>query len=143
MESMSETTVADILAIERVTALYCEVVDMAVRDAAEAARQMQSIFAENITADYGNGPITGRDAVINFLAYDICASRDWLWHAIHTPNIVVEGNQATGSWTVVAMMRVKGESATGSVVGRYRNAFVRTPEGWRISLMRWTTEATL
>ena len=143
MEPMSDPTVADILAIERVTARYCEVVDMAVRDGAEAARQMQSIFAEDVTADYGNGPIVGRDAVIDFLANDICASRDWLWHAIHTPNVVVEGDQATGSCTVVAMMRVKGESTIGSVVGRYRNAFVRTPEGWRISLMHWTTEATL
>jgi hypothetical protein len=142
-ETIEDQDLRDIQAIEKLIARYCEVVDAAVKDADEGARQMQSIFADDAVADYGKGPIEGRKAVIDFLAHGICTTRDWLWHAVHTPNITVQRDHATGSWTVIAMMREKGATAIGTVVGRYHNEFIRTPEGWRMSVMRWVGEATL
>jgi hypothetical protein len=143
LQAASDRDVADNLAIQTLMARYCEVVDAAVYNRRESAVAMRSIFSADARADYGKGPIDGQQAVIDFLVDGVCATRDWLWHAIHTPNVDIDGDQATGSWTIVAMMKEKGQSRIGSVVGRYVNAFVRTDDRWRISSMRWIAEATL
>ena len=143
LQSTSNQDVADNLAIQKVMARYCEVVDAAVHKGRDSAAEMVSIFSSDARADYGNGVIDGQKAVIDFLVDGVCATRDWLWHAIHTPNVDIDGDSATGSWTIVAMMKEKGQTSIGSVVGRYINEFVRTDDGWRISSMRWVAEATL
>lgn len=142
-DMIGDQDIHDVQAIEKLMARYCEVVDAAVKDADEGAHQMRSIFGDDAIADYGKGVIEGQKAVIDFLAHGICTTRDWLWHAIHTPNITVKRDHALGNWTVVAMMREKGATTTGTVIGRYQNEFVRTADGWRISAMRWISEAAL
>lgn len=133
-------TVADTLAIQSVKALYCEAADLLPVDATRAAEGLRGVFAADATADYGNGILDGREAIVEFLVSNISTARDWLWHAIHTPYVEVEGDEAVGRWTIVAMMRDKGKTAVERAYGRYDNRFIRTSQGWRILSMRWIEE---
>lgn len=138
---MTDTAIADTLAIQSLKALYCEGADLLPADAARAADMLAGVFAADAVADYGNGLLEGRDAIIGFLVDGISPVRDWLWHAIHSPFVEVRGDEAEARWTIVAMMRDKGSDAIERAYGRYADRFVRTPQGWRIATMRWIEEA--
>lgn len=138
---MTETAVADMLAIQTLKAIYCEGADLLPTDAARATEVLTSVFTANATADYGAGLLKGREAIIDFLVSQISPVRAWLWHAIHSPLIHVDGDGAEARWTIVAMMRDKGSDAIERAYGRYADRLVRTPDGWRIATMRWIEEA--
>lgn len=138
---MTETTVADMLAIQTLKAVYCEGADLLPADAARAAEVLTSVFTADATADYGAGLLEGRDAIVKFLVDQISPVRAWLWHAIHSPLIEVDGDVARARWTIVAMMRDKGSDVIERAYGRYADRLVRTPQGWRIAEMRWIEEA--
>jgi len=138
---MTETAVADMMAIQTLKALYCEGVDLLPDDSDRASELLASIFTEDATADYGAGLLEGRDAIVGFLVGQISPVRGWLWHAIHSPLIKVEGDGADARWTIVAMMRNKGSEAIERAYGRYADRMIRTPQGWRIAAMRWIEEA--
>lgn len=136
-------SVDDILEIMQVKAEYCEGVDQCVTDSRKGVARLMAVFAEEIACDYGEHKLSGRDASIAFLA-NLGNSRDWLWHAIHTPNIKIDGNRAEASWTIVAMMREKGGSKTDSAIGRYQDIFRRRADGsWEITGIRWIAEHQL
>ena len=133
-------SVSDVLEIMRVKAEYCEGVDQCVTDSEKGVARLMAVFADEILCDYGEHKLSGRDASIAFLA-DLGKSRDWLWHAIHTPNITIDGNRAEASWTIVAMMREKGGSRTDSAIGRYKDSFRCKADGsWEITGIRWIPE---
>lgn len=138
---MTDATVADTLAIQTLKALYCEGADLLPTDAARAAEVLGGVFTPDAVADYGNGLLEGRAAIIGFLVDGISPVRDWLWHAIHSPLVEVRGDEADARWTIVAMMRDKGSESIERAYGRYADRLVRTPEGWRIAAMRWIEEA--
>ena len=127
------------LEIQSIKALYCEGVDL-LSDKEESRRILQSVLSEDVRADYGNGVYEGRDVVVAFLVDEVCASRAWLWHSIHTPFLSVDGDRGVGRWTVDVFMKAKGSEAVQSAIGRYIDEFRHTPEGWRISDMRWVPE---
>lgn len=137
----ADIQVADVLAIQSLKAAYCEAADLLPTDIAAAAEGLAAVFAPDATADYGAGLLEGRDAIIGFLVDRIGPVRAWLWHAIHTPLVEVDGDTAIARWTVVAMMRDKGSDRIERAYGRYANRMVRTADGWRIAAMRWIEEA--
>ena len=54
-----------------------------------------------------------------------------------SPNIVVEGDAATGDWTVAVHSKTKaGEQML--IVGRYSDRFTRTADGWKISHIKFS-----
>ncbi|WP_066969012.1 nuclear transport factor 2 family protein [Rhizorhabdus dicambivorans] len=138
---MAEAAVADVLAIQSLKALYCEGADLLPIDAVRAAEALMAVFTADATADYGAGLLKGRDAIIGFLVDGISPVRSWLWHAIHTPFVAVDGDSAEARWTIVAMMKDKGSDVIERAYGRYADRLVRTPQGWRIASMRWIEEA--
>jgi ketosteroid isomerase-like protein len=121
-------------------ATYCESVDACMRDAETAAARLGGLFTEDIHADYGMGPLKGRDAVIEFLVSAIVANNDSLWHSIHTPRIDVSGDSATGHWTLMVRMKHKNSTVFDTLYGRYLDEFRRTQQGWRISSVRFIQE---
>jgi hypothetical protein len=57
------------------------------------------------------------------------------YHAVMNPMITIEGDTAEGYWHLItAGVGVNGQSSFG--VRAYQDEYVRTPEGWRIKLMR-------
>jgi hypothetical protein len=139
MDLSALETLAAKLEIQSVKALYCEGVDL-LSDKEASRRILQSVFSEDVRADYGSGIYEGREAVVAFLVDEVCASREWLWHSIHTPFVAVEGDRGVGRWTIDVFMKARGSDEVQSAIGRYIDEFRRTPEGWRISHMRWVAE---
>lgn len=135
--SLSGAEISDIVEIQKVKARYCLGVDLLPTDAVAGEKELHDIFAEDVMADYGSGPLEGRRAVLDFLVPALSATRTWLWHAIHTPLIDLDGDTARGRWTIVAMMREREDGPTGTVVGRYDDAFRRDEKGWKIAAVRW------
>jgi hypothetical protein len=130
----------DILHLQAMKATYCETVDACTSDGAKAAARLAELFTEDVQADYGMGPLNGRNAVIEFLVSAIVANNDSLWHSIHTPRIDVSGDAATGHWTLMVRMKRKQSTLFETLHGRYLDEFRRTQQGWRISSIRFIQE---
>jgi ketosteroid isomerase-like protein len=131
---------SDVLQLQELKAIYCETADACVEAGSKAADRFSTLFTEDVHADFGMGPLEGRAAVIAFLVEAIITTNETLWHTIHTPRIDVRGDTATGHWTVMVRMRHKGSSSSEILYGRYVDEFRRTPEGWRLSSVRFTQE---
>jgi hypothetical protein len=132
--------VRDVIELQAMKALYCEIADGSVKDTPKAARQFRELFALELSADYGLGLLKGCDAVIDFLVTAIASTNDSLWHSIHSPQIHVNGDTAAGRWTVMVRMRPKGSTTTNVLIGRYQDEFRRTSEGWKFSSIRFVAE---
>jgi ketosteroid isomerase-like protein len=132
---------SDILALQSVKATYCETVDDCARNARDAAARFNELFTEDVRADYGMGALDGRNAVVEFLVGAIGAINECLWHSIHTPRIEVTGDAAVGRWTIMARLKRKGSTVPDTLYGRYQDEFRRTPQGWRISSVRFIQES--
>jgi hypothetical protein len=143
MKEVELNEVRDIMQLQAVKALYCEIVDSITSDAAGAAARLRELFAADVKADYGMGMslLQGCDAVADFLLTAIGASNQALWHSIHSPRIEVHGDSAVGRWTVLVRLKVKGAATTTMLFGRYVDEFRRTPAGWRLSFIRFIQQA--
>ena len=126
----------DFVEIQNLKARYCETVDRGARDPEGLPIRLAEIFAEDAIGDYGTGLLEGRAAIIEFLMTQICAPLDWLFHALHTPRIEIDGDSATGHWTVIAQSRAIGTDSIETLIGRYQDSFRRTSSGWRIASIR-------
>jgi hypothetical protein len=123
----------DALAIGNLKAEYCRAADQAARDPRAARLIFASIFTPDFVGDYGYGPVRGPAAAADFLCDAIAGGSEWMIHMLHSPRIAIEGDDATGEWTVMAhsCRRESGEIAV--VLGRYSDSFRRTAECWRIA----------
>jgi hypothetical protein len=130
----------DVMQLQTLKATYCDIVDACAKDGDRAAECLAGILTEDIQADYGMGPLSGRNAVISFLVRSIVANNESLWHSIHTPRIEVSGDSATAQWTLLVRMKQKGSTTFDTLYGRYFDEFRRTAEGWRISRIRFIQE---
>lgn len=131
---------SDVLQLQALKAAYCETVDACVSEHGAAAARFGDLFTEDVRADYGMGALSGRQAVAGFLVAAIVSNNDVLWHSIHTPRIEVTGDTAVGRWTLLVRMKRKGSAAFEELFGRYLDEFRRTPNGWRISSVRFLLE---
>ena len=132
--------VQDILAIQAVKAFYCESVDSAGKDSANASLKLTDMFAEDVKSNYGIGVLEGREAVINFLVNMVGAGTEWSLHAIHSPRVEVNGDTAVGHWTAITRSRRKGADTISVSVGRYRDEFRRTRDGWCFTSIHFIRE---
>jgi ketosteroid isomerase-like protein len=130
----------EILQLQAIKAIYCETVDACVRDGGKAAERLRELFTEDVQLDYGMIELNGRNAAIEFLVGTVAATNEALWHSLHTPRVDVTGDTAVGDWTVIARMKRKGSTTSETLFGRYRDEFRRTPQGWRISSVRFLQE---
>lgn len=67
--------------------------------------------------------------------FDHFAKQPMAYHAVMNPIIEIEGDFARGHWHLIAAGRLPDDSSTLGV-GGYEDEYVRTPDGWRIKLMR-------
>lgn len=121
------------LAIANLKADYCAAADLAAQDPAQARARFAGIFAADFIGDYGMAPMVGAQAITDFLCTAIAGNSAWMLHMLHSPRIVIDGDQATGDWTVLVTMKRRESGAVDTVMGRYSDIFRRTPAGWRIA----------
>ncbi|WP_295638389.1 nuclear transport factor 2 family protein [Novosphingobium sp.] len=128
----------DTEAIAAIKARYCMAVDLCATDPEGARGAMAPLFTADATADYGAGPVTGADAIAGFLATNIAANSAWMLHMLHTPLIAVDGDAATGDWTVMVHCKRRESQDIDTIVGRYSDTFRRGANGaWRIAHVRF------
>lgn len=125
-------------AIQNLKARYCATADLAAPDPGRARELFEDIFAPDVVGNYGVDPLIGRDALVEFLCTAIAGSSQWLLHAIHSPLIVVNGEYATGDWTVMVHLKRRDGGAVDVLLGRYSDSFRLTPGGWRIEKVNFT-----
>jgi hypothetical protein len=51
------------------------------------------------------------------------------------------GDAAVGRWTIMARLKRRGSTVPDTLYGRYQDEFRRTPQGWRISSVRFIQES--
>jgi hypothetical protein len=122
----------DALAIANLKARYCRAADTAAGDPDAARAAFEEILTPDFAGDYGYGPVLGT-AAIDFLCNAIAAGSLWMIHMVHSPHIEIDGDSATGEWTLAAHACRTGSGELSLVIGRYSDSFRRTPEGWRIA----------
>ena len=132
--------IADTLEIQNLKAVYCQAADAVTRVAARSTEILRSLFVPDVRADYGVAICEGRDALIGYLVKMISDMNEWLMHGLQTPRIEVDGDTARGEWVIMVQIKQKHLSAKEMLVGRYIDEFVRTPEGWRISTVKFAEE---
>jgi len=130
------TQADDFVAIQNLKAGYCAAVDALTQDKASAAEAFRAIFLPDVIADYGFDPITGADALAEFLCNAIAGNSEWRVHMIHSPMIAVAGDGATGDWTVTVHLK-RLDGPVDVLLGRYSDTFERTSQGWRIARVRF------
>jgi SnoaL-like domain len=122
----------DALAIANVKALYCAASDKTPSDAAGALVGFRQVFTDDVVGDYGFRVFDGFDELTGFMCTAVAANSEWMIHMLHTPRIVVDGDRATGDWTVSSQMKRREGGAIDTVIGRYSDQFLRTTDGWKI-----------
>jgi SnoaL-like domain len=75
----------------------------------------------------------GREAIRNLFAS--FASLPMAYHAVTNPIIEIAGDTAKGHWHLIGGgIGLSNASSLG--IGGYEDEYVRTPQGWRVRLMR-------
>ena len=126
----------DALEIANLKARYCAASDAAPHDLEGSAAGLRACFVANATADYGFMQFDDPDKLIAFMGNAIGGGAQWMVHMLGSPNVEVNGDGATGDWTIAVQSRRK-DGETMQIVGRYSDRFVRTADGWRISHIKF------
>jgi hypothetical protein len=111
-------------------------VDQLTSDPAAARATLSDVFLPDAVGHYGPPPIHGLDALVTFLCDAIAGNSEWRVHMIHTPLIQVDGDTATGAWTLMVHLK-RPDGPVDILLGRYSDEFIRTPDGWRIASVRF------
>lgn len=128
---------ADALAIANLKARYCRAADTSCSDQAEALAMFDGLFTDDFVGDYGFKVMHGQAEIAAFMIQAIGGGSEWMVHCLGSPLIAVEGDSATGDWTIQVESRRKEGAGLMSVVGRYADTFRRTNDGWRIASIRF------
>ena len=123
----------DALEIANVKARYCAASDKSPVDAAAALEGFRAVFTPDVIGDYGFRVFNGFDELTGFMTTAVAGNSEWMLHMLHTPCIVVDGDRATGDWTVMSQMKRREGGQIDTVLGRYSDEFTRTEDGWKIS----------
>ena len=105
---------------------------------------LDTIFAPDVQADYGSGEFRtdGRAALVAMIRshLDGCGPTQ---HLLGTPDVEVQGNQASSCIYVRASHRGLGAKSdlTYEALGEYRAQWRRTQVGWRAA--RWDLRVSL
>jgi hypothetical protein len=142
MDQVRLSRVADILEIHSLKARYCETVDALPIEGEPALIRLAALFTADVVGDFGLGHLRGLAPLIEFFRRDVLPGQAWMWHSIHTPHAELQADSATCAWTITARMKPRSAAQITTLVGRYHDEFRRTAQGWRISGIRFESEAT-
>ena len=123
----------DALAIANLKATYCRAADLTTTDRDAARAMFSGLFTEDFVGDYGFKTLNGEREIVEFMAEAIGGGSEWMVHALGSPLIRVDGDTATGDWTIQVASRRREGQGLMSVVGRYSDSFRKAADGWRIA----------
>jgi hypothetical protein len=131
----------DVHEIQKLKARYADAVDGGWTGVTpHDAEAVLALFAEDGAWDSGAfGGGQGHEGIRNFMATG-AAIMPFAFHHISNPLIEVEGDRATARWH--AILAVTSDKEPLLHVGIYDDRMVRTAEGWRFELLRFTLAAT-
>ena len=132
------TQTDDAIEIANVKARYCAASDLCPTDVDAALAGFRTAFTDNVIGDYGFRIFDGFDDLTGFMTTAVAGNSEWMVHMLHTPQIVVDGDTATGDWTVMGQMKRRDGGAIDTVLGRYSDELRRTADGWRITKVTFT-----
>jgi SnoaL-like domain len=132
------TLADDVVEIANVKARYCAASDLCPTDIDAALAGFRTAFTQAVVGDYGFKTFHGFDELTGFMTTAVAGNSEWMVHMLHTPRIEVAGDTATGDWTVMGQMKRREGGAIDTVLGRYSDELVRTPDGWRIAKVTFT-----
>ncbi len=128
----------DALAIANLKARYCLAADTSTSDETGAREMFADLFTEDFVGDYGFSMLEGPKAIADFMVTAIGGGSEWMIHALGSPIIEIDGDSATGDWTIQVESRRREGAGLMTVVGRYSDIFRRTDKGWRIAGIKFT-----
>jgi len=134
---------SDVEAIQRHKGLYVHLVDATSRVRDEGMLdQLEALFTKDALAEYGWATFkSGREIREYFGRPARKTQMAWVWHAVHSPVIEVEGDRARARWTLYAMHASPERPADiVTTFGRYDDEYVRTPDGWKMARLRFVNE---
>lgn len=127
---MSERQREDERAIRNLVARYCHAI--AERDDAAWA----ATWAEDGEWRVLGATVRGRDAILAHYR-KLAAPVRWVVQVAHDGLVEVEGDTASGRWLILEFLQWS-DGRGGQNVGRYRDAYVRGPDGeWRFAQRRF------
>ena len=91
---------SDALEIANLKARYCLAADTSTSDQAGAREMFGALFTEDFVGDYGFGMLEGPKAIADFMVTAIGGGSEWMIHALGSPIIEIDGDSATGDWTI-------------------------------------------
>lgn len=118
--------------IQNLKARYCRAADASPEGRKQALEALLELFVEDVVADYGFGEMVGKEAIGTFLADQIAGGSEWMVHNIHSPLIEIDGDTATGEWTVNVRMKRRETGNIDFVFGRYADRCRRVDGKWKI-----------
>jgi hypothetical protein len=122
--------IEDLLAIQDLQALYARYADNGWPGAVGDSTALAGLFApDGVWSSERVGTFTGREEIIVGLGG---GSMPFSMHLLMSPHIMIEGDQASGTWRALFALTTGGGDALWAG-GGYQVSYVRLPEGWRIS----------
>lgn len=125
--------VGSVLAIKH---RYGELVDrLSLRIDQADIRALGELFTEDAFVDFVAVQLKGRQAILDLYGGAMQKNFAWVWHSFHSPIVEVNGDRASGRWTLQGMTITHDSPTPTTVYGRYNDEFVLTSHGWRMSRM--------
>jgi hypothetical protein len=134
----------DVYEIEKLKARYADAVDGGWTGVhPHDADAVLALFTPDGVWDSGAfGGGQGHDGIRAYMGTG-AAMMPFAFHHISSPLIEVDGDRATARWhALLAVTAVTTEEESLLHVGVYDDQMIRTPEGWRFELLRFTLAAT-
>jgi hypothetical protein len=130
--------------IVRLKNQYGQLVDRSVfQRGPEERAALKNMFTEDAIVDMSfsgiYGIYRGHDEIEKFYFETMAPNAHWMWHSFHNPIVDVDGDRASGAWTIYALTLRRSAGLEGSpnaFHGRYDDRFLWTPQGWKHSHLK-------
>ncbi|MDB5159678.1 MAG: hypothetical protein JWR50_4385 [Mucilaginibacter sp.] len=137
--SGNRTIYTDTYDIIKLKNKYGQLVDRIVSQRGpEEYANLEKMFTEDAVVDMSfsgiYGIYQGHDDIIKFYMETMAPNCYWTWHSFHSPVVDVDGDRASGAWTLYGLALPLIAGLSGSPIpfhNRYDDKFLWTPEGWK------------
>jgi SnoaL-like domain len=106
------------------------------------ARDFGALFTEDATIDSAAfGHFKGRAQILDLFGKAIPSQMQTMWHSFQNPLIEINGDVATGRWTMMAYIYPANAQPSTPVLtfGRYVDEYRRVDGSWRLAKLFFET----
>jgi hypothetical protein len=105
------------------------------------AKEFGNLFTENATIDSAAfGHFEGRATIQRLFSEAVPSQMRGMWHSFQNPLIEINGDVATGRWTMIAYVYAAGSTAAATLTfGRYTDEYRRVEGCWQQSKLFFET----